>query len=59
MQPETRKDMRKTAQKICRKYRPLPYPVKRGHAKNEWHYKCRVGTKGTNLRKVHVYSVTQ
>ena len=58
LQPKARKTMRKRAQKICRKYRSLPYSVKRGHLKNDWHYKGHVGTKATDLRKVYVYSVT-
>ena len=48
--------MRKQAQKICRKYRPLPYSAKRGRSKNDWRYKGCVETKATKLRKVHVYS---
>ena len=53
LQPQARKAARKRAQKICRKYRPIPYTVKRGRPRNDWQYQNRVGKKADELRKVN------
>jgi hypothetical protein len=52
LRPEARKAARKRAQKISRKYRPLPSSVKRGRPRNDWRYQNRVGKKADELRKV-------
>ena len=52
LQPEARKAAGKKAQKICKKYRPLPHSAKRGRPKNDWRYHNRVGKKVDTLRKV-------
>lgn len=52
LRPEARKQARKRAQKICRKYRPIPSAVKRGRTKSDWRYRNRVGSRADNLRKV-------
>lgn len=52
LRPEARKKARQRAQKICRKYRPIPKSVRRGRHKNNWRYQNRVGKKASELRKV-------
>ena len=52
LRPEARKRARQRAQKICRKYRPIPKSVLRGRHKNDWRYQNRVGKKATEPRKV-------
>ena len=52
LRPEARKAARKRAQKISRKYRPLPSSIKRGRPRNDWQYQNRVGKKADELRKV-------
>ena len=52
LRPEARKAARKRAQKISRKYRPLPSSVKRGRPRKDWRYQNRVGKKADELRKV-------
>ena len=53
LRPEARKSVRKRAQQILRKYRPLPPSVRRGRQKSDWHYRNRVGQKASELRKVY------
>lgn len=55
LRPEARKSIRKRAQQILRKYRPLPQSVKRGRKKSDWHYRNRVGQRASTLRKVYAY----
>lgn len=52
LRPEARKAARKRAQKISRKYRPLPSSALRGRPRNDWRYQNRVGKKADELRKV-------
>ena len=52
LRPEARKRARQRAQKICRKYRPIPNSVRRGRYKKDWRYRNRVGRKANELRKV-------
>ncbi len=51
LRPEARKKARESAQKVCRKYRPVPKSVLRGRPKTDWRYHNRVGKKATELRK--------
>ena len=51
LRPEARKRARQRAQKICRKYRPIPKSVTRGRHKNDWRYRNRVGKKANELQK--------
>ena len=55
LRPEARKSVRKRAQQIVKKYRPLPQAVKRGRKKRDWHYQNRVGQRASTLRKVYVH----
>ena len=52
VRPELRKQVRKRAKQIIKKYRPLPAAVKRGRHKGDWHYRNRVGKMASTLRKV-------
>ena len=52
LRPEAQKKARQRAQKICRKYRPIPKSVLWGRHRNDWRYQNRVGKKATELRKV-------
>ena len=51
LRPEARKKARERAQKVCRKYRPVPKSVLLGRPKTDWSYHNRVGKKATELRK--------
>ena len=51
LRPEARKKARERAQKVCRKYRPVPKSVLRGRPKTDWRYHNRVGKKATELHK--------
>ena len=53
LRPEARKSVRKRAQQILKKYRPLPLSVRRGRQKSDWHHRNRVGQKASELRKVY------
>ena len=50
---EARKSVRKRAQQILKKYRPLPRHVRRGRQKSDWRHRNRVGQKASELRKVN------
>ena len=52
MRPEARKKARERAQKICRKYRPIPKSVLRGRHKNDWRFRNRVGKSANERRKI-------
>ena len=52
LRPEARKSVRKRAQQILKKYRPLPRSVRRGRQKRDWRHRNRVGQKASELRKV-------
>ena len=56
LRPEARKSVRKRAQQILKKYRPLPPSVRRGRQKSDWHYRNRVGQKASELRKVYLFN---
>ena len=56
LRPEARKSVRKRAQQILKKYRPLPPSVRRGRQKSDWHYRNRVGQKASELRKVCIFN---
>ena len=53
LRPEARKSVRKRAQQILKKYRPLPRSVRRGRQKCDWRHRNRVGQKAAELRKVN------
>ena len=55
LRPEARKSVRKRAQQILKKYRPLPSRVRRGRQKSDWRHRNRFGQKASELRKVHVH----
>ena len=52
LRPEARKSVRKRAQQILKKYRPLPRRVRRGRQKSDWCHQNRVGQRASELRKV-------
>ena len=54
LRPEARKSVRKRAQQILKKYRPLPSRVRRGRQKSDWRHRNRFGQKASELRKVHM-----
>ena len=57
LRPEARKSVRKRAQQILKKYRPLPRAIRRGRQKHDWRHRNRVGQKAAELRKVYSLSI--